>query len=188
MGQVRPYQTLFDGKFSPDESLRECYDCGMSFYRLMADLVLILHSAFIAFVVLGLVLVVVGIILRWSWVRNFWFRMAHLAAILLVVVQSYVGMVCPLTTLERALRVSAGQEMYVDEGFIEYWLHRMIFFRAESWVFTLCYTLFGLAVAATFIFGPPRWPTRARACLAGEEADLFEDVDETPATSGGSHH
>ena len=45
-----------------------------------------LHTGFIAFVVLGLVLVLIGMAIGWRWTRNAWFRVAHLAAIAFVVV------------------------------------------------------------------------------------------------------
>ncbi len=124
--------------------------------RLAADGVLIVHAFFIAFVVLGLVAILLGIALKWGWVRNFWFRVLHLAAIAFVVAQTFMGMACPLTTWENALRVSGGQEAYSERGFIEHWLHRVIFFDAEPWVFTLCYSLFALAVAGTMWLAPPR--------------------------------
>jgi hypothetical protein len=126
--------------------------------RLAADLVLLLHTAFIAFVLFGLVVVLIGVWRGWDWTRNFWFRTAHLAAIGYVVVQTFFGIVCPLTELENALRIRGGQDAYSQAGFIQFWLHRLIFFSAPPWVFTLCYTLFGLLVAATMWFAPPRWP------------------------------
>jgi hypothetical protein len=69
----------------------------------------------------------------------------------------------PADTWENALRVRGGQDPYAAEGFIAYWLHRLIFFDADPWVFTLCYTAFGLLVAATLIFVPPRWRRRRTA-------------------------
>ena len=132
----------------------------MSVYRVLAELVLILHTAFIAFVLFGLIAVLIGMAARWEWTRNFWFRAAHLAAIGYVVVQALYGMVCPLTTLENYLRSRAGQDPYGEAGFIQYWLHKLIFFDAEPWVFTVCYTAFGVLVAATWWFAPPRWPGR----------------------------
>ncbi len=130
----------------------------MQAYRLAADLVLVLHAAYIAFVLLGLVCVLLGMTRSWAWTRNFWFRAAHLLAIAYVVVQAFYGMVCPLTTLENALRLRGGEEAYAEGGFIQFWLHRLIFFDAEPWVFTLCYTLFGLLVLATMWWAPPRSP------------------------------
>lgn len=124
-------------------------------YRLAADAVLVIHVGYVAFVILGLVLTVIGILARWQWIRNFWFRSLHLAAILLVVVQALLGVMCPLTIWENELRQLAGQTAYRGD-FIATWLHDLLFIDAEPWVFTLCYTLFGLAVLATFLLAPPR--------------------------------
>ncbi len=129
----------------------------MSIYRLLADVVLILHAGVILFVVGGLIAIVLGILLKWEWVRNRWFRIAHLLAIAYVVLQAYAGLTCPLTDLENFLRIQAGEQPYAPEGFIAHWLHQLIFFDAEAWVFTLAYTLFGLAVVVTMILAPPRW-------------------------------
>jgi hypothetical protein len=81
-----------------------------------------------------------------------------LLAIAYVVAQSFAGVACPLTDWENALRVRGGQAAYSEDGFIAFWLHRLIFFTAPSWVFTLCYTAFGLAVVGTMIAAPPRLP------------------------------
>lgn len=123
---------------------------------LLADLVLLLHAMFIAFVVFGLVLILVGGALKWRWVRNRWFRLAHLAAIGVVVLQAWFGVVCPLTDLESYLRRRAGQPAY-EVGFIADHLHRLIFFDAPVWVFTACYTAFGLGVLAALWWVRPRW-------------------------------
>jgi len=125
---------------------------------LAADLILILHAGFIAFVVLGLVLTLIGACLGWRWVRNFWFRIAHLLAILVVALQAWLGWLCPLTEWEAELRVAANGRPYPEEGFIAYWLHELIYYDFPFWAFTLAYTLFALAVLATLIFLPPRPP------------------------------
>ncbi|MBX6315062.1 MAG: DUF2784 domain-containing protein [Isosphaeraceae bacterium] len=133
----------------------------MSWPRLLADLIVVLHFAYVAFVVFGLVAILIGLALRRNWARNFWFRVLHLAMILLVVAEAWLGIICPLTTWEQTLRRMAGET--VQEGtFLGYWAHRLIFFRAPPWVFTLIYTLFGLLVVATFVFAPPRRPGRRR--------------------------
>lgn len=141
----------------------------MILYRLLADVVVIVHFAYVSFVLFGLLAILAGWVLRWSWVRNFWFRLAHLVAIAIVAGQSIAGMVCPLTTLENYLRRGAGQSTYPG-AFIGYWAHRLMFFRAPSWVFTVAYVSFAIAVIATFLLIPPRWPRRRAGFPDGNDA------------------
>ncbi len=129
----------------------------MSWAGLLADLTVFLHASYVAFVVFGLVAIVIGLATGRSWARNFWFRTIHLAMIGIVVAEAWTGIVCPLTTLEHHLRRIAGQPVR-QSTFIGYWAHRLIFFEAKPWVFALIYTGFGLVVLATFVLGPPRWP------------------------------
>ena len=134
----------------------------MLWARLLADVIVIFHAAYVGFVILGMLAIVVGLILGWSWVRNFWFRIAHLTAIGIVVAEALAGVACPLTTWEKALRVKGGQEAYAGD-FLGQWAHHFVFVHAEPWMFTVAYCLFGAAVGLTFIFGPPRWPIRRLA-------------------------
>jgi hypothetical protein len=126
----------------------------VSIYSLLADGILVTHALFVAFVVFGQALIIAGLWRGWRWVCNFRFRLAHLAAIGIVVLQAWLGVLCPLTILEISLRRRAGEPSYAG-SFIEYWLHRIIFFDAEPWVFTAVYTLFAAVVAATWYFGRP---------------------------------
>ncbi len=123
-------------------------------YQLLADAVLMLHFALVALVVGGLVLILVGNLRGWRWVNGLWFRLLHLAAIGVVVAQAWLGATCPLTSLEMWLRARAGATTY-NGSFIEYWLQRLLYYEAPSWVFTLVYSLFGLLVAATWWRFPP---------------------------------
>ena len=67
-------------------------------FLIFADALLILHTMLVAFVILGLVATFAGYCLDWQWVRNFWFRLSHLVVIAIVVLQSWLGVLCPLTT------------------------------------------------------------------------------------------
>ena len=127
-------------------------------YQLLADAVLTLHVAIVLFVVGGLIVILLGNWRRWKnwqWVNALWFRLAHLLAILFVVSESWLGIVCPLTTLEMWLRRQAGASGYTG-SFIEHWLQRLLYYDAPGWVFTLAYSVFGLAVVATWWLFPPR--------------------------------
>lgn len=127
-------------------------------YLFLADAVLLLHLAVVLFVVGGLFAVLVGnwrLTPGWRWVNTWGFRLLHAAAIGFVVVQAWLGEACPLTVLESWLRREAGAAGY-SGGFIEYWVHQVLFYDAPAWVFTVVYTLFGAAVAAAWWRFPPR--------------------------------
>ncbi|MCB1552725.1 MAG: DUF2784 domain-containing protein [Xanthomonadales bacterium] len=127
----------------------------MNLFRLLADAVLTVHAAVVLFVVGGVILIVAGNVRGWGWVNRGGFRLAHVLAIAIVVVQSWFGIECPLTTLENWLRIRAGDTAYT-RSFIEDWLHRLLFFDAPTWVFAVVYTLFGALVVAVWWRYPPR--------------------------------
>jgi hypothetical protein len=125
-----------------------------------------MHVLFVAFVVVGLILVYVGSILSWQWMRNFWFRASHLVAIGVVVLQSWFGLICPLTTWEMHLRSKAGENIY-DGSFITHWLNQLLYFQAPSWVFIVCYTFFGgLVVLSWFVVRPNSFSTRDQSGIS----------------------
>ena len=133
------------------------------FYRLLADAVLVLHAGVVLFVVAGLCLVLLGGARRWQWVRNFWFRVLHLAAIAYVALQSWLDIVCPLTTLEMWLRGRAGQAAY-EGDFIAHWLGKLLFYEAPPWIFIVVYSAFALLVLYSWVIVRPdikgRFPDR----------------------------
>jgi len=75
----------------------------------LADLIVSIHFGFVIFVVGGLLVIILGGVLRWRFIRNFWFRVIHLAMILFVVFETLFGISCPLTDWEYELRIAAGQ-------------------------------------------------------------------------------
>jgi hypothetical protein len=126
-----------------------------SLYRLAADMLLILHTVVVLFIVVGLLLILAGGARGWSWVRNPWFRLAHVIAIAVVVIQAWGGVICKLTVWEQALRQRAGDTVYTG-SFIVHWLDSLLYYDAPAWVFTLCYSLFGVVVAVAWYRVRPR--------------------------------
>ena len=126
-----------------------------AFYLLAADALLSLHVLFVAFVALGLLGVFAGAALSWAWVRNPIFRIMHLSAIIVVAVQAWFGIVCPLTHIEMALRARAGDAVY-GGTFISHWLQELLYYEAPDWVFKVCYTAFAILVAISWILVRPR--------------------------------
>ena len=103
---------------------------------------------------LGLLLIVTGGMRGWAWVRNPWFRVLHLVGIAVVVAQAWLGMICPLTTLEMWLRRESGVAAY-EGSFIQYWVQRLLYYDAPAWVFVVAYTLFALLVLLALLKFPP---------------------------------
>jgi hypothetical protein len=127
-------------------------------YLWIADAVLCIHFAFVAFVVVGLVLIWAGFFLRWECVRNFWFRVAHLLCMAVVFAESVLGVTCPLTTWEMKLRLRAGGGEVYQGSFIQHWIHKIMFFRLDEWVFTAIYAIVFGAIAVSLWVVRPRWP------------------------------
>ena len=84
--------------------------------NLAADALVVLHLAFVAFVVLGGLLV-----LRWRWIA--WF---HVPAALWGAWIEFAGWVCPLTPLENRWREAAGQQEYAT-SFVEHYLMPVLY-------------------------------------------------------------
>ena len=117
----------------------------------LADAILIIHFLFVLFVVGGLLLTWIGAWRGWRWIRSVRLRVAHLAAIVFVACEALLGILCPLTEWEDALRGTAS-----DKSFVARWVRQLMFFSAPEWLFTVIYVTFALAVAATLWFIPPR--------------------------------
>lgn len=124
-------------------------------YSIAADVLMLSHLGYVTSVVLGFLLILIGIARGWTWVRNPWFRYAHLIAILVVVAEAWAGIVCPLTTWEKALRQLAGESTY-EGGFFTNLVRSVLFRSWPPWVFTLLYSAFGGGVLLTFVLAPPR--------------------------------
>jgi hypothetical protein len=125
----------------------------------IADTIAVAHLAYVLFIVLGLAAILLGLVCRWRWVRNFYFRVAHLTAIGIVAVEEMLRVQCPLTTWERALRAEAGQTV-ADASFMARLANAVLFRPLEPWVFVTAHLAFAGLVLLTFILAPPRWPFR----------------------------
>lgn len=140
----------------------------MRWYGYLADVIVAVHVVYMAFVVFGELVIVIGAFLKWQWIRNPWFRFVHLFTIAIVALEAIFGLACPLTTWEYDLRLAAGEQVS-GETFVGRLMHNLLFHPLPPWVYTVCYTVFALLVAATLIWVPPRrprwlrWPRKPEA-------------------------
>lgn len=84
--------------------------------RLLADFVVVLHFAFIVFVMLGALLV-------WRWGKLAW---VHIPCAVWGAQITFTGWICPLTPLEKRLREAAGVNPYPG-GFVEHYILPLIY-------------------------------------------------------------
>ncbi len=119
---------------------------------LLADVILVVHFAFVLFVVGGFALILLGAARGWRWIRNAPFRYAHLGAIAFVALEALVGVACPLTVWEDAMRRASPE----SPSFVGRWVSYFLYYDLPTWVFTTVYVLFALAVAMTLVWIPPR--------------------------------
>jgi len=121
---------------------------------LLADIIAIIHLGYVIYVILGFILIVVGIICRWKWIRNLPFRITHLLAIVGVACEALLGVDCPLTVLEFKLRYALNlSEEKVS--FIGSLVDSLLYYNAPGWLFTIIYAAFAIVVVITFIIAPP---------------------------------
>ena len=118
---------------------------------LLADVVLVVHFAFVLFVVGGFALILAGAALGWRRVRNRAFRYTHLAATAFVAAEALVGIACPLTVWEYVLRRASPD----GPSFVGRWVSRLLYYDLPEWAFTTAYVVFASAVAVTLWLVPP---------------------------------
>lgn len=120
-------------------------------YRLLADLVLVVHFLFIVFVVAGGLLV-----LRWR--RLAWL---HVPAVLWGAGIEFASGVCPLTPLEKFFRLRGGQTSY-DHGFIENYLLPIVYPAGMTRQVQLALG-FGALALNLLVYGWLWWSRRQRS-------------------------
>jgi uncharacterized protein DUF2784 len=134
----------------------------MNIYSHLADVVLVVHVLFVAFVGLGFVVIWIGYFAGWQFASDIRFRFAHLLAMAFVLAEAVFGVTCPLTTWESDLRSRTGEGGY-DGSFIQHWVGRLLFYECSERTFTVLYAAFFALILLTFWIVPPRWSRRAKS-------------------------
>ena len=105
--------------------------------KFFADTILILHFLVIIFIISLYFLIPYGYSKNWKFVKNYKIRLAHLMLIFFITLETFLGIICPLTTLENDLR---GQ-LY-SETFISFWISKVIYWDLPTTFFIVVYTIF----------------------------------------------
>ena len=112
------------------------------FYKFLADLVVVLHSFFVLFVLLG------GFLVLWK-PSVAWY---HLPAVFWAAWLEFSGWICPLTPLENLLRQKGGVSGY-DAGFVEHYIVPILYPTSltRQMQFTLGMIVLSLNIGVYFI-------------------------------------
>ena len=129
-----------------------------TFYLILADAITVFHLGYIAFVVIGQLLIWIGWAARWKWVRNPTFRLLHFLAIAFVAFEGVIDMKCPLTVWEDQLREAAGQ-IPGEETFMARLVHQVLFIPEDvvsEDTLQYSYMIVAAIVLITLVLFPPR--------------------------------
>jgi hypothetical protein len=121
---------------------------------LLSDFIVTVHVLWVAAVIVPVPLIIIGYFAKWQWIRHLWFRAIHFFMMALVLMETLLGIACPLTVWENQLQQLAGHEGY-SRTFIGHYLHELIYYDFPSWVFGFLYAAFTLVIIALMIMVPP---------------------------------
>jgi hypothetical protein len=127
-------------------------------YGIAADAMVGIHLAYVGYVVLGQLAIIIAAPFKWQWARNPWFRFSHLIMMAIVGYEEIRGLQCPLTAWENDFRALAGQSFDGSATFMGRLMHNILFYQdTPQVVFTVIHLAFLVLVLQALIMYPPRW-------------------------------
>lgn len=122
----------------------------------LANVVAALHLGYALFVILGTVAILVGPTLGWRWIRNLPFRLLHLAAVYVVLIEEVFHIQCPLNVLQWGLRTASGGPAEATDG-IGGILDGLLYRTIPGWALDVLYWSLGVGLLLLLYLVPPRW-------------------------------
>ena len=127
----------------------------------LANLLAVVHIAYFLFIVLGTLAILVGPRFGWTWIRNLPFRLLHLAAVYVVLVEEVFGIACPLSVMQWDLRSASGGPVEATEG-LGGILDGLLFRTIPGWALDVLYWSTGLGLLLLLYLVPPIWRRTSR--------------------------
>ena len=117
---------------------------------IFAEIVLIIHFIIFLFICLGFILIPIGYNLDWNWIKNRIIRLIHISLMGFVTIETIVGVICPLTSIEFLLR--DGSKV---DGNLTLIIHKIMYWNLPNNYFIVLYILcLTYLVLLWFIFKP----------------------------------
>jgi len=121
----------------------------------LSGIVLYFHLAVILFIIFGFIAVPFGAKFKKKFIYEFWWRLTHLAAMVVVAVQAMLGKACFLTYIQSDLLESAGKKGYTVP-FIQTYIDRIIYHNFPIWIFSIVYVILFLYTLYLWFRFPPK--------------------------------
>lgn len=130
--------------------------------HLLANLIAAVHIGYFLFIVLGTIAILAGPRLGWTWIRNLPFRLLHLAAVYVVLIEEVFGIACPLSVMQWGLRSAggAGPEATAGLGGI---LDGLLFRTIPGWALDTLYWSAGVGLLLLLYLVPPHWRRKSHS-------------------------
>ena len=134
-------------------------------YKILADLVVLIHFGWILFMLWGFILTICGSVCvyvlpaaKGKGIKFFdrWiFRTVHLAGIVYVAILTVQGKYCPLTILENDLRGKYDAELAYPGSFVVHYVEKIVYPEANFLVFVIPTTIIAVFTVLMFMIRPP---------------------------------
>lgn len=121
----------------------------------LANVVVLVHLTFFVFVAGGFVATLIGVMQRKPWAFHPGFRILHFSAVLLVIVEDWLAIDCPLNRLETQLRPMTTD---ANPGFLEYLLHHTL----PEYTLDILYLTMGSVLLVLMLVARPRFRSLCR--------------------------
>ena len=116
----------------------------------IADFILFIHFIIAIFISAGMVILPVGGLLSWRWCKNFSLRVVHLGLIVVVFIETLIGVHCPLTVAENYFRAQT-----TDQSFLGSLMKNILYWDMSENLFFYLYGICVVWVLILWIFFPP---------------------------------
>ena len=116
----------------------------------IADFILILHLIIAIFISAGMVIFPIGGLLSWRWCNNFSLRVTHLGLIVVVFIETLIGVNCPLTVAENYFRAQATHQSFIGSA-----MNNLLYWNVSESLFFYFYGICVVWALLLWILFPP---------------------------------
>ena len=119
---------------------------------ILSEIVLLFHFSIFLFIIISFILIPLGYQKKWKWVKNKYYRLIHLVLMGIIFIETILGFMCPLTTLENFLR----NDIEINNKITQI-IHQIMYWDLPSYQFIILYLLSLLYLIFLWLFFKPNF-------------------------------